>query len=294
MKLAVVFGMQMPSVTTLVVYDLETQQEVARTDAFLAYTIAYNREGDWLIETGIRHPQQRGEKKLKLIRVLDSDTLKPRYRLQLPHEDAWRAHLLNDNKTLITWGPGTIASHDLATGKTTARVAGPKGHCKTVLSPDGKLLAILDVDALDLRVHDTATGKEVVAIDPYPKLKDMLPSMLNFAFSSDSKIIVLQEDSEYEVVVVNATTGKELSRTPSPRGAYPRAIGYAPDKKSVILAGWARNAGFGLFDPKSQNLIHAVEPGATFLPSVAAISRDGSRVALGWNDEVRLWDVKMK
>src|SRR5439155_10894045 len=84
--------------------------------------------------------------------------------LQLRHEEAQVA-FARDGKTLVSFGNDRkLRFWDLATGKQTRQIMldvqakDANGRHRTVLSPDGALLAVGDQG--DVTLYDTATGKE--------------------------------------------------------------------------------------------------------------------------------------
>jgi WD40 repeat protein len=192
---------------------------------------------------------------------------------------------------------------DLATGKVTARIPGPRWTRESALSPDGKLFAVREYKTKEdlikekadppvrIWVYDLTSKKRVARITPHPDTPGSCVDRCLFAFSPDSKSLVAVDNGTVEVAVFSIPQGKELARVlPARRSTVFYLVGGMPNEKWLVLSEGS-NAGFTLLEVKTARL---VSPPAfvVFWPNCLALSRDGKTLALG-KQEIRLWQLRL-
>jgi RNA polymerase sigma factor (sigma-70 family) len=137
------------------------------------------------------------------IRLFDTDTGKEEGPGTAGHADAVRTFGLSpDGKSLVSHGRGDVVRFwDLASGKELRHVRMPGNTASTALSPDGSLLAAVNVGMVTL--YDPATGQERQKLDRPQALGGAL------TFSADGKTLALRQD-QGQVRLWDVATGKAL------------------------------------------------------------------------------------
>jgi DNA-binding beta-propeller fold protein YncE len=283
----------------VILYDTETRQETARwkTSGFLPYTLLFSPNGNSLILHGTRPGTRSKSKRLpSLVESWDVDKQKVRWRLPLSNLEGHQIHLTPDGKTLVALGEEQIQLIDAVTGKITARFAeesaGPSPV--SVLSPDGKYLAVREFRKHALRLYDLTTGKLTASFNPFPQDKDHIRAFdVGMAFTPDSKHLTMLMLLDGELATFAVPRGKEVSRLAAKPMTRPLAMAYARDGKTLIIAGEDHGTGISALSAESGKA--SVPKGKVIYGArTIAISADGRMVALAKNGEVHLWRVDTK
>jgi RNA polymerase sigma factor (sigma-70 family) len=173
-----------------------------------------------------------------------------------------------------------VVIFDVTTGKETARVGGAEKRRAVppwvlALSPDDKLAAVMDVDAV--HVWDMKTKKEVAVLDgigaPY--------------FSPDGKQLIACGGAA--IHRWDTGTWKELPECKGHAGGI-SALAFSPDGKRIVSGGLDQTV--RLWDAETGKLVKSVLKHRDEVVAVA-VSPDGKRVASRGNDSVlRVWDAE--
>jgi WD40 repeat protein len=202
-----------------------------------------------------------------------------------------------DGKTLALSDDQAIRLFDVATGKELLPVAAHASDLDVVaFSPDGKT-ALTGSDGL--RTWDAGTGKELVAMGSRATVGAAV-------YTPDGKTIVAGYNRAEAILIREATTGKELRRFDGQPGRV-EFLGFLADAKSVVsMSRWRRYRG-----PKGDGIQRdgslrvwdlttgkearqAGNPTGKELgpqwTDRAACSPDGRLLAVGEQNQVRVWD----
>jgi WD40 repeat protein len=191
----------------------------------------------------------------------------------------------------------TIRLWDLATGR--ELFPDEAGHDSSInavaYSPDGKLLVSAGENR-QVWLWDTATGKPVRSI--------RLASARSVAFSPDGRRLALLTPGQYfsgkNILVCDATTGKELFRLSSDDGRQINALAYSPDGKTLVSADWkAKSAtdvfcNLNLWDASTGRLVRRFSL-TGIRPESIAFRDDGRTLAVGGASDrelIRLWELE--
>ena len=224
-----------------------------------------------------------------------------------------------DGKTLASGGGRSVRLWDVASGKETKKIDGPRLLRAVAFSPDGKLLAAGDEQAV-IRIWNLQTGKEAPPID-----HQVIAESLSLAFSPDSKSLacagawnqfnvgnivlniqgrvkVASRDGWY-VLQWDADKAQEIRRFAGLRDNV-KSVAFSP--KGDTLAAASRDGRIVLWDAATGKerlhiLAHPVPkaagPLASFGPAVAAspaicFAPDGqSLFSAGPDRTIRQWDA---
>lgn len=179
----------------------------------------------------------------------------------------------------------------------------PRGFCSPVtFSPDSKTVAAL-VDLKELKLWDTATGKEKATFDVAANAQ-----CWNLAFSPDGKALAavgqVGDDNvgfDGYVRLFDAKTGKVLWEQTKAHGDRVWGLAFSPDRKT--LASGSNDKTAKLWDAATGKLLRTFEvlgePGRVKAPHDGfhgtfrvAFSPDSKTLASGNTDgTIRIWDV---
>jgi WD40 repeat protein len=195
-----------------------------------------------------------------------------------------------DGKTVAvvpTRGPA-VDLRDPDTGKARRTLTGPDGADVegVAFSPDGRLLAMA-LDDETAVLWDAATGERTAV------LKGHDGRVRHVAFAPDGKTLATAGSRDRVVALWDAATGKRLA-TGEGHTADVSAVLFAPDGKTLLSVGG--DGTVRVWDPATMKTrarfpyltgFSLTGPRGTF----AALSPDGKRLAIGFDEVVGLWDV---
>lgn len=276
-----------------VAYDVATRKETLRFELVNRCNhFLYTQDGKTLVTKITRSrdytAKEAGAGSYHVIDFRDPKTGKVRHSVRLSGRHAWTMHATPDSKTLVCWGPGHVLLIDLATGRASDRfpaaVAGYSG--KTALSPDGKLLAVLD-GLLKLSVYDLPEGKLLSSAE---SVKDLKSPNGGPAFTPDGKSVTYV-DGDGEAFTYDVATGRLLiKREVNLRNLY--ALGYTKSGEALVGADADRGGGACLFSFRQDKRVVDKNNGR-FGGSMGAVTPDGRKVAIGQGTggAIRLFEV---
>jgi WD40 repeat protein len=196
----------------------------------------------------------------------------------------FHAALAPDGKTLASAALGSVSVFETATGKLLRRVekAGVPFH-QVAFTADGKTLYAVagpNQDGCELLTIDPATGKERSRLVIRKRI------YRGAEFSPDATRLAVSFMWEYEAVLFDPASGKELVRMP----AQSRGNGFTPDGKSLILAGG--NEVIRVIDANTGKETSKLEPKDS-RPEWVRFTPGGAVLFAG-HHEVERWDPKRK
>ncbi len=183
------------------------------------------------------------------IEVWDTSTGRLLHTLTGHKDIVWSVAFSSDGKTLVSGGDDkNIRFWDVASGKELRRVAHNKEVGTVALSPDGKLLASIDLTKQvfegggtwfpDGRIHlwDVATGTELrKLVLPLKEIAPKIPAGFNsVAFAPDGKTLVTTA-MDATLRIWDPQTGRQLRQFAGFAGAAGH-FAFAPDGKSLAVA----------------------------------------------------------
>ena len=186
-----------------------------------------------------------------------------------------------DGRTLASGGDSTIRLWDLATGKETAVLRGPKASVSSVaFSPDGRTLASGSGDST-IRLWDLATGKEIAVLSGHTQ------SVNSVAFTPDGRTLASGSDDN-TIRLWDLATGKETSVL-SGHTQSVNSVAFSPDGRT--LASGSDDDTIRLWDLATGKETAVFSVSAWGVTSVA-FSPGGRTLASGSDDRtIRLWDL---
>jgi WD40 repeat protein len=268
-------------------YDTATRKETLRFKLpGYCHHFLYTPDGESVLTF-----QQQGDWKdrvAQLVQVRDAKTGKLRHTIRVPRCYAHTTHVKPDGKTLVCWGPGHVQLIELATGRGLDRFPTHEDFdpCRTALSADGQLLALLQSDA-KLRVYEVGKGKLLwSATAP----KGVILACSPPAFRPDGKAVSFVAGGD--VLIHDARTGKLLYHKKGAKAGDALALGFAGNQ-TLVLAGNRMGAGVGLFSfRRDRRVLAAHNEVNRFGEYCGAISLDGRWAAVARSDgQIRLFQI---
>ena len=187
-----------------------------------------------------------------------------------------------DGKRLTTLVDKNVVVWDVDSGKELQQLAG-----KLVNQHAGQIVAISDDN--DLRLWDTATGKEMTRLPTVLDLEVRFPFPRN-AFSDDGKKFAglpMKELLE-KATIWDTATGKPIGQLVAPRRRRFLGIALSPDGKTAATVNDAAGMMTSIYvwDAVSGKQLHGKVEGVR-----AVFSPDGKRIASADGIVIRTWDA---
>jgi WD40 repeat protein len=216
------------------------------------------------------------------IRLFDLQTGKETKRLGAQMAPAYFMAFSSDGKLLVSVGPGQAIRWDLLTGKILSEWKLDRTAALDI-SPDRKLLALVDGESEDKTVHlcDAASGKEIV------RLKDHQRPIVSVAFSPDGKFLASGNPFE-PIDLWDLQTGTVVRRFEHQQGGM--QLRFSPDGKT--LASGSMEGSVRLWDVDTGNTLPQLSGYRGWINEVA-FNPDGKTLALAGADSqlIHFWDV---
>jgi WD40 repeat protein/serine/threonine protein kinase len=216
-------------------------------------------------------------------RLWDADT----YRLvaELPHEKTvFDGTFTPDGRQFVTAGAdGFVKMWDATTGKLvhalTHAVQDPPAYFQVTVSPDGKLVAAIDLDGSIAHVWDAGTGRFLAEL---PNGGRGGPSL---AFSSDG--LWLATNGGDEVLVFDTKTWKPVQRIAGPEI---HSVAFDPTGPRLVTGSWRGDV--SIWEIPSGTRVHHLHETGDRINHVA-YSPDGKFVATAGRDgATHVWDAR--
>lgn len=200
-----------------------------------------------------------------------------------------------DSRRLVCVGQDFVCVRDAADGKEIGRFAIPKleyiPKSKVAISQDGTRVAVgRRFDPLWLKVWDTATGAEVMAL---PKLTDEVHSL---AFSPDGKFLAAGGGGRYaaseepgQVLIWDLGTGQQTRALPTD-SKHVECVAFSPDGRYVAAISNFRT--LKVWDAQTGDVALSFQCGNLGYDWMG-FTPDGRTIATasGYRDFIQLWDV---
>lgn len=199
-----------------------------------------------------------------------------------------------DGKYVAAAEGGRVFVWSVATGKQTAKLAGPALLYRLAFSADGK--SLLAAGDRDLRLWDHTAGKVVHALggrdDTFVDAA-FAPDGLTFAAAqrtfSSADVVRKYPNWEY-LRVFDRQTAKVRAECLVSETAMPNGLSYAPNSLSLAL-GFGNN-GVYLFDATSGKNIRTMKTGPLLRIQSSTYAEDGrSLVSMDENGTFRVWEL---
>ena len=220
------------------------------------------------------------------------------------HQDiVWSAAFSPDGNTLISSSDDkTVRFWNVATGKEVKRITHANRVGKIALSPDGKLLACIDLAKQEfthganwrsdhrVRLWDTETGRELRQF--VMPAKELSPGVQAgfycMAFAPNGKTLVTGEIIDGTVRVWDPATGRELRQYTDFAGTI-SAVAFAPDGKSLAVG--HGNSAVRLLDLATGKDRVGTAGHWSFVSSAAVMPACQTVVTTSGDGTLRFWDL---
>jgi RNA polymerase sigma factor (sigma-70 family) len=177
------------------------------------------------------------------------------------------------------WDGESVGLWDVAAGRLVRRITGLEvtAHC-LAFSPDGKLLAVGNLQRTTLQLFDVATGKEARRLRCWP-------SVVRLAFSPDGKTLAAAK-SEGTVTLTDVRTGAPRPASPEP-GSGLGGLRFTDGGRSLLTVG----AEIAVRDWRTGRVVRRYPDPRTDNVCGLSVSADGQVLAAcDWGGTVRLVD----
>lgn len=215
-------------------FDVATGKEIAPPDvghSAAVSELAIGSDGRTLLTHGRGDP----------VRVWDLATGKAARTIALPAGTSL-VTTSADGQWLAAVRPGTVALLETKTGQEARKVeVGEGGVAGVALSPDGKVLATRDPMSPDIRLWDTATGKELRVIAPPTEqgrgngvvvVRSSGVVTPGLAFSPDGRLLA-GAGGKRQLCLWDVASGEQVWEAAAPQDASVERFAFSPDGRSV-------------------------------------------------------------
>jgi WD40 repeat protein len=232
-----------------------------------------------------------------LVQFWDVKTCKERHSIKLPLGQGIRGHLSPDGKSILLLGMGRAWLYDTDKRKelSSFEIVKDKRLRFSVLSPDGKLVAIGGESEGKVFLYELSTGKSIMTVTVFDNRGIPGLCIASIFFSRDSKQLICL-NTPCHLMVFDIPSGMKRSDAlvlgiPSSRQG---SAALTADGKSLIVRK-PEGAGFGMVDLGTGKLQQVGVPlgQARYISQCMAVSRDGNLVAVA-NKDIRIWSLKAK
>ncbi len=225
--------------------------------------------GVWHVETG------------RLLRILNTEVVQGK-----------NLEFSKDGRSLISDGPEAgIRIWDVESGRLLrtitrrerwlARPSVELWYDHIIPSPDGKSLAIVPIEGMEIQFFDLEK-ESVVRI-----LKGTEDIFYSAAFSTDGRLFATAGAHE-RIQIWNAVTGAKLGELTGHNGSV-NSIAFSPDGKSILSGG--NDHSVRLWNVESMSEVRAFRGHSQAVLNVAFLDNGRSVVSAGKDWTVRIWDM---
>ncbi|HYH63909.1 MAG TPA: hypothetical protein VD866_04355, partial [Urbifossiella sp.] len=249
--------------------------------------LGFTADGERAVRHGLLAPAE-GEP-YSLVRTLEIATgrevtaTRDTSRLAVPVDGVPGSVRLGAPDGLLLWRPfrgGDWSVWNVAAGRDVVRL-GPEPRSVPVasISPDGSTLALVDRDAKQIRLVDTASGKERL-LDPGPA---GAPGVLSFHPTGDH---LACGSGTGPIRILDFRTGQQVRTLTEHQGAV-NGLAYHPGGELLVSGG--ADGRLRVWDLRTGKA-RAITPHAGKITALA-VTPDGDRVATASGRSVQVWDL---
>ncbi|MEU6097843.1 hypothetical protein [Streptomyces sp. NPDC047079] len=185
-----------------------------------------------------------------------------------------------DGRTLATGGnDGAVRLWDTRTGRIRKKLPGDDAHFAAVFAPDGRTMAVVGPDAVELR--DTSTGRT------RKRLAKQIIEAGPMAFSRDGHTLAISCGGQ-KVELWDTTTGRIRAWLAEQTNDV-SSLAFGPDGRTLATGGFDGAA--ELWDAATGRLRRSL-PGHHTPVVASAFSPDGRTLATSSDSGVKLWDTR--
>jgi WD40 repeat protein len=185
-----------------------------------------------------------------------------------------------DGKEVLVWkGPR----------QDTLKISGAEGMAAVAVTPDGKRFVLARPDR-SLRLLETATGKEVQALEP-PAAGRPQPHFgpPRLAVSPDGKVLAMASATDTSVGLYSLEKGGLLHRIHQQQAGVVHGLAFSPNSRFLAVGGYPGVRVYGVASGRELRLLDSQQ---AMVAMMVAFAPDGRTLAtLGQDQSLRLWDV---
>ncbi len=255
---------------------------------------AFSHDGKTLVTSGYIYAEKRSS-----VQLWDVSSRKVTRELKTGGGRVLALAVAPDDKWIATADDQVVRLWDFRTGTEIRRCQGEQNAWRRlVFSPDGKILAAANARHATIQLWETATGKELVAVEHGPvgeRPIDIILGSHALAFSPDSKVLATSANEDKAIRFWDTATGKSVRVLQS--DSRIDTIAFSPDGK-LLASGDGLPDGnprppfaIRLWDAKTGREVRRCAGHPTRI-QVLAFSRDGKRLLSSTGGgSLHIWDV---